>query len=283
MTVPTRDIINATGKRAAKRKSSRGEGGCRWCLLFSKRARFLHPVGSRPTGRKRKRKSKPVAERGETSRTIISDRGSRGRLGPSRYPRHGAQRDVIARVETAANRVYKVRVACTHVCTVNRCACTRLARTVVERREYLLGEDEREKRRSGNEVKKEREENRIRIHIGTLSVYVENGRILHSCKVFIGRKRGKTRRSIPKSAERLPPLASTIQSELRFRVSSVAFMSVRSRPMLGVVRLSLRRLARVSFMPRRVSSCLSNENEGKYLEKSCIRYLCESLTLTGMT
>lgn len=146
-----------------------------------------------------------------------------------------------------------------------------------------MGEDEREKRRSGNEVKKEREENRIRIHIGTLSVYVENGRILHSCKVFIGRKRGKTRRSIPKSAERLPPLASTIQSELRFRVSSVAFMSVRSRPMLGVVRLSLRRLARVSFMPRRVSSCLSNENEGKYLEKSCIRYLCESLTLTGMT
>lgn len=118
---------------------------------------------------------------------------------------------------------------------------------------YLLGEDEREKRRSGNGVEKEREKNRIRIHIGTLNVYVENGRILHLCKVFIGRKRGKTRRSIPKSTERFPPLASTIQSELRFRVSSVAFMSVRSRPMLGVVRLSIRRLARVSFMPRRVS------------------------------
>lgn len=105
MTVPTRDIINATGKRAAKRKSSAvaGKRVAAGCLLFLNRARFLRLVGSRP-GRKRKR-SKPVAERGETSRTIISDRGSRGRLGPSRYPRHGAQRDVIARVETAVKRV----------------------------------------------------------------------------------------------------------------------------------------------------------------------------------
>lgn len=105
MTVPTRDIINATVERALGYETKRNENrlgsvaGAGDCRVLLRAARSLR----RPaTGGKR---SKPVAERGETSRTIISDRGSRGGLGPSRYPRHGAQRDVIARVETARERV----------------------------------------------------------------------------------------------------------------------------------------------------------------------------------
>lgn len=79
------------------------------CLLGPTRFLRLPVTGERERGekeieREKKEESKEPRERGETSRTIISDRGSRGRLGPSRYPRHGAQRDVIARVESAAKR-----------------------------------------------------------------------------------------------------------------------------------------------------------------------------------
>lgn len=113
MTVPTRDIINATVERALGYETKRNETKIVWVPWPGRMtAGYLGGPHDLFAGQRTEpgpaiagKRSKPVAERGETSRTIISDRGSRGGLGPSRYPRHGAQRDVIARVETVRERV----------------------------------------------------------------------------------------------------------------------------------------------------------------------------------